>query len=276
MRSNSFFLIIATFTAIFLLSCHGGTGKTDAAGIGGMSIDSISIDSAVSLGPEKDAPSCSLSLRIMFLKGARQAKTINDTVLRNGVLTPDYLSLTSESLTPRQATDSFATRFLAEYARDYGRMYRADRQHASSYNFRYSVRTAVESHRENTITYVAHIYIIGGDTRGTRQTLAMNFDASTGRMLRLADIFVPGHEQTLKEMITEQLCEDRHAADEDGLRQQGLFEGTGVYAPENFIAGSRHITFIYNMNEIAGRDEGEIRVELPVSGLKKIMRKNHE
>lgn len=274
MFRTSFFTVVIMFIACISVSCGRNTkATTDNLG---MEIDSITVDTAVSLGNETNAPTCKINLSIKYFKGGKHARMINDTLLRNGVLTPDYLSLSNESLSPVHAVDSFVRRFLSDYREEYGRMYRSDREHAASYNYEYTVKTDVRSNGEDIMTYIASVYINGGGTQGTHQTLALNFNVKTGKMLRLSDIFVPGHEQGLKEAIVEQLYDDYDADNIEELNEKTIFANIDIYAPENFIIGEDDITFIYCENEIACRDMGEIRVTIPISDLKKLIRKDYE
>lgn len=274
MLGKSFHTIVITVALCVAVSCgHGGKTGMDSIG---MDIDSIVADTAVALGGGNGTPTCRLSLRIQYLKGGRQACAINDTLLRNGILIPDYLSLTDKAISPRHAVDSFIGRFIADYRREYGAMYSGDHEHAATYCYDYSVRTATESNRKNILTYIATEHIRSGETQGTRQTVAINFNAVTGKRLTLGDIFVPGHTERLKEIITERLLDDYDADNIGELNGKTIFAGIDVYASENFIIGRKDITFIYCENEIACRDIGEIRVKVPMSDLKKIIKKDYE
>jgi len=257
------------------MSC-GGRGRGGKQNVNGIMTDSIVVDTAVSLGNGTDAPQCRISLSIQYIKEGPVAKVINDTLLRSGILSPDYLSLTQENIGAVQAVDSFIHRFTDDYKQVYGAMYRKDREHASSYNYEYKVKTAAESNRKNILTYTAAVYIYGGGAYGTNQTIAMNFDTRTGKKLRLEDIFVPGYEAGLQDLISEQLCDDHDADNIGELREKSIFAGTDVYISGNFIINSESITFIYCENEIACHDMGEIRVTVPLSDLRKIIRKDYE
>lgn len=275
MFKNFFIILTIIFACGMFFSC-GNNGKEARMHEDGIEIDSIVTDTIVSLGKETGAPTCELSLNIQYLKKGKKAKEINDTLIRSGVLTPDYLSLTQEQLTVKQAVDSFSNRFLADYVSEYGKMYRKDKEHAASYNYKYIVKTSAESNRKHVITYMASIYIHGGGRHGINQTIAMNFNAENGKMLRINDIFVPGHDERLKNIIIEQLCDDRNCNGIDELRNASIFSGIDIYVPDNFIIGKNNITFIYCEDEIACHDIGEIRVTIPVSDLKNIMKKEYE
>lgn len=271
-RTTFFTLAMAAATAV-CTSC-GTDNRADGAA--GMATDSVVVDTTVALDNGTGAPACRLSLSVKYLKGGRQAQTINDTLLRNGVLTPDYLSLTKERISPANAVDSFVRRFLADYREEYGRMYRSDREHADAYSYEYRVRTDVETNGKGILTYITTAYAASGTARATRQTVALNFNTKTGRMLRLGDIFVAGHEEGLKEAVTGQMLDDFGVDDMEELNAKSVFANTGVYVPENFIIGRDNITFIYCENEIACRDMGEIRVTLPLRTIRKLIRKDYE
>ena len=265
------YCIFTLIAAVILCigACSGNKGATD---LKGYAIDSIKADTTVYLDKGDGSPNCVLDLNIAYIKKGKHGEMINDTLMRCGILTPDYLSLRSTKLSPEEAVDSFIKRFAGEYKEEYGAMYRSDKTHASSYGYEYRVRTHVENNTDGVLTYIANIYMHGGGEYGVNQTKAFNFSLDTGRMISLNNFFVPGYENNLKEILTEQICEDFDADDIDGLKSQQLFCGIDVYIPENFILEDDYICFIYCESEIASRNMGEIRVCIDYSDIKHIMK----
>lgn len=274
MFKYSFYTIIALIACIIFIACSGGRNTDMSCFM--MNTDSVVVDTAVTLDNANAAPQCRICITMKYLKGGKHAKTINDTLIRNGILTPDYLSLTDESISPAQAVDSFVKRFLEDYRNEYGKMYQSDKEHAQAYSYIYEIKTDMQCNRENTLTYIASVRMKSGDTQGTRQTIAMNFNTKTGRMIRLDDIFVPGHEEKLKEAVTRRMLDDNDAENMDELNDATIFAGIDVYVPDNFIINKNSLTFVYCENEVATRERGEIRVTVPLSDLKKIMKKEYE
>ena len=185
---------------------------------------------------------------------------------------PDYLGLTNQKFSIKQAVDSFVTRMLNDYATDYAALYRQDRQHTSSYNYEYKVKTFTRNGAENIVVYTAKIYTFGGGAHGINQTLVRNIDVTTGKVLQLQDVFVPGYEPTLKELLLKKVGERFNADGLDELNKKDIFADGHVYVPDNFAIDDDGFTFIYCEDEIAPHAVGEISVTLSRSELSRILK----
>ncbi|MBR5697765.1 MAG: DUF3298 domain-containing protein [Prevotella sp.] len=257
---------------IALLLMLGACGKKKGVvSVAGYEIDSVVVDTTASLVKAAGAPTCQLSLHLHFLKDAK-AQGLNDTLLREGILLPDYFSLNKEKLTVKALVDSFVGRYVEEYIREYAPLYRADQEHASAYNVEYRVHSRFQESASGVLTHIADVYSYGGGIHGIRQTLALNIDTDKGAIIRLADLFAEGSEQELKDKIVEQMAKGQKAKSLAGLQEKGIFADGEVYASENFILGKDDITFIYGEDEIAPHDVGEIRVKLDKDDIKKLMK----
>lgn len=261
--------IVLLLTSAILSACGGGNGQT--AKFSGMEFDSIVVDSTVALSHSKGSPTCHVSLSVQFAKGEK-AELINDTLLRSGILTPDYLSLGNEKLTVKQAVDSFMNRFVYDYLHDYGDLYRADTKHASSYNCSYIVKTRTCNGAKNILNYIATIQTYAGGAHEIKQTIARNFDVKTGQMLQLDDLFITGADSQLEDIIVAEMADDLDVNGLEGLQEKGVFVDGQVYVSNNFIYGDDDITFIYCEDEIAPHSIGEIRVKIDIDDLKRLMR----
>ena len=257
--------------AMFTASCGGNAGKGVEAN-DSLTFDSIKVDSTLSLTEDTAGPRCHVSLCLTYAKG-KNAELINDSIIRSGVLSPDYFSITSEKITPEVAVDSFVKRYLAEYKKDYGEMYKALGEPAASLNCEYIVKTYVLDDNDKYFTYIANVYMYGGGAHGSSVVVARNIDASTGKIVSLKDLFVPGYEQELNDLIVKALCEKYEVKDLEGLHGKTIFSGIDVYAPDNFIIGTDDITFIYSPDEIASHAEGEIRVAIKNGDMERLLKK---
>ena len=255
MRKLTSLLALAT---VLLCACGGSNSRT--ATIKGLEFDSIVVDSTLALTGSENSPKCQVRLSIQYVKG-ENAEKMNALLLRSGVLSPDYLSLGSQKLSPKQSVDSFVRRFLSEYKQEYGELYRNDTEHAASYNCTYRVTTYTQNGADNVLNYIAEVYTYGGGEHGVSQTIARNINVKTGKLIQLADLFKPGYQPNLCELITKK-CLKRFDVDNiDELKAKGIFIDGEVYASENFILGDDNITFIYCEDEIAPHDIGEIRID---------------
>lgn len=272
--TKSFRNIPILFVAILAITACSNNGKADATRSGKYTTDSIVRDTTISLTSQKGSPTLQLSLHIQYLTKGNKCQSINDTLLRNGVLRPDYLSLTSQKMTVTQAIDSFIRHYAHDYITDYGDMYRRDTSHPSTYSVKYTVGTTIQFNKDNTITYIARSFYYGGGEYGVNQTLALNFSTATGSRLILGNIFVPGFKKRLTDKIVKEMCHRYDKEDITQLNDMSVFNNIDPYPSENFILNEGEISFIYNESEIANRDMGEIVISLPYSEIEDILRKD--
>ena len=267
MKKSVFTTFAVCAAMMFAASCGGNSGKGHN-GKDSLSFDSLKVDSTVSLTEDTAGPKCHVSLCLTYAEG-KNADLINDSIIRSGILSPDY----SQKLSPKEAAGSFVTRYLAEYKKEYGEIYKAAGGSGASFNCEYIVKTHVIDNNEKYYTYIANVYMYGGGAHGNSIVIARNIDTATGKIVSLKDIFVPGYEQGLNDIIVKALCEKYEVKDIKGLQDRSIFEWIDVYAPDNFIIGEKSITFIYSPDEIASHAEGEIRVEIGNDDLKDLLRK---
>lgn len=252
-------------------SCGGASGSGKSAS-DSIKFDSIKMDSTVYLTEDTAGPRCHISLCLTYAKG-KNAENINDSVIRSDILCPDYFSITSQKISIPEAADSFVNRYLNDYKNDYGDLYKADKTHANSYNCEYIVKTYVKQDAEDYYTYIANIYSYGGGAHGNSIVITKNIDVQSGRIVSLKDIFVPGYESELNELIVNNLCKMYKVKNLKELNEKTIFMGIDVYPSDNFIIEDKDITFIYAPDEIAYHAAGEIRVKISNSELEELLKK---
>lgn len=252
-----------------IVGCGNKGGQT--AKMDGIEFDSVVVDTSLALVDGPNAPSCRVNLSLQYIKGGK-AQMINDTLIRSGLLMPDYLSLSHERIDFKAAVDSFVSRYLTDYKREYGPLYREDKEHGASYNCSYTVKTQTQSAGDDILNYIAGISTYGGGAYPVNQTLVLNFNMKTGHLIRLQDLFVPGYQETLKDLIAEQMMKKFKSEDMDELKKQAIFADGNIYVPENFMIGEDDITFIYCEDEVAPHAVGEIRLTFSKNDLRKILK----
>ncbi len=266
MKKSAISVIVMLVLAMLAFSCK----KPSAIKELGIQFDTLHADTTAMLLDTVVSPKCDISLDIITFRGERFA-SVNDSVLRSGVLPPDYLSLTSKRLTPREAVDSFMRKYVGDYQSFYAGIF-TDEQDTAALNMKLDVSTMVQDGCKHVVNYMAKICNKQG-ALVNEYTVAKNIDMRTGRLVRLDDFFVPGYRPGLCEAIVRQLERQTTVKGLDRLRGEGFFVNCDVYPTSNFILGSDAITFIYVEGEIADRDKGEIRVEVDYGKLKHLMKR---
>lgn len=182
-----------------------------------------------------------------------------------------------EGIDMKAAADSFANQYSADYRKSLATLYKADKADESKkpwYEYKYEVTTETKSGRKGLTVYTANIEYYEGGAHGVSLLTAMNFDNATGRRLSLGDIFVPGHEKRLNEILFKALEEKtgKHGIDE--LKAEGYLCNTDIYAPQNFILDSDGMTFIYNAYEIAPYDKGRTELTIDYDDMEDLLAKD--
>lgn len=254
-----------------IIACGGKEAAGDEAEAA-LSFESIVKDTTIRLSNDASSPQAEIHLNILYATGKNSA-AVNDTLLRSGILTPDYLSASGSKMDAVQAVDSFIIKYVADYKQDFGRLYAMDKEHGTSYNIQYSCNTKAENGKKDVINYIAEVYSYAGGAHGMNMTIVKNINTETGKILKLSDVFVPGYEQTLSDLIVQDLCKQYDVKDLKGLQEKGLFIDMDPYVTENFILDDGQITFIYCDTEIAPHAMGEIKVKLDEKDLKQILAK---
>ena len=257
--------VILLALAITLSNCKDHVKTRRQAGL---EFDSISIDTAITLTGDKNAPICALKLDLKMAKGSH-ADQINDSLLRSGLLVPDYLSLSNMKLTPKEAIDSFITCYFNDYREFYAPIYQKEANKAYGQQL-FEVTTSVQGGKEGVTNYIANISIISGEQH-TEYTLVKNIEEKSGRLLTLNDIFIKGHDKEIGETILKALA-NQEGMDTEELLGEGFFASGDAYPSKNFILDDDGITFIYISGEIANRLKGEIQVFVKYSKLHKWMK----
>ena len=89
----------------------------------GIKLDTISIKQKAKLMPDSaQSPECHLNISLITIAN-KEYGNINDSLLRCGILSPEYLSLSNKSMPVRTAVDSFITRYIQDYRDFYSGIY---------------------------------------------------------------------------------------------------------------------------------------------------------
>ena len=254
--------VVAMGTMMLAIGC-GGDGKG-----GTIDFETVSAEKTVGITAEEGAPQCKVQLQIASAveNQGERAKAVNEAVAQR------LLDMEATSL--RTAADSFANAYTESYQRNFAPLYREDRNDPEKrawYEYHYNVTSEASSGRSGVTVYRATVDYYEGGAHGVNQRIVMNFDNETGRLLTLADVFAPGYEQTLSELLLERLLEKTDTKNVDELRQKGFLYSMDMFPTENFVLGKDDITFIYNAYEIAPYDQGIIELNIDYGDCKEIL-----
>ena len=251
-------LIICQALCLLLVGLFTSCGKASIGNGEDIPCDSIVADTTAAVIDKANAPQCKIHINFKYLRGAK-VQVVTDSLLRSGLLVPDYLSLLPKKLSVHQALHHFMAQYVNDYQRD-GQLILGEEPANDGLNWEYSVATSMKRYREGIIAYIGKIHTNEGGRHAIDQTVVRNIREKDGRILSVNDLLVPGYAQTLLEKVVEALADQFDTDGLEGLQSKNIFQGIEPYLPDNFIWGDGAIMFIYQCDEIAPHDMGEIAV----------------
>lgn len=235
-----------------------------------VTFDPIKVDRTVSLTNDQDSPQCHVVLHVLQNKQATSevGRKMNQAIISK--------IFDMQDLSVQAAADSFANSYTQNYVKNMKPLYRedqSDKEKRPWYEYRYSIDTETVDGREGMTTYIIRLEYYEGGAHGISQQLTLNFDNATGRVLTLNDLYVPGYESRLNELLLQALLKQTDTKDIEDLRQHGYLYSMDMFVPENYILGEDELTFIYNPYEIAPYSEGLIEIKIDNDDLKDLIKK---
>ena len=245
---------------------NGGSGSKEGAAI---EFQPVKCEKSAKIIDADNAPACSVHIELQEAKGSQEAvaKAINETVIEE--------LLEMNQLTMQQAVDSFANKYASTYRHDFAQLYKEDASSPDSrawYEYYYNIISEVRKGRNGTIVYIANTDYYEGGAHGLNFQTVLNFEPSTGKLLKLDDIFVPGYEKTLTDLLLQALYEETETENLDELHDKGFLYDMEMYPAYNFILGSGGVTFVYAPYEIAPYSEGIIELTIDYGQLEKLLK----
>ncbi len=260
-------ILIIIVSSITIVSCKHKPTIQEM----GIMLDTIFVEQSAKLLPDSAfSPECKLHISLITISN-KEYGSINDSLLRCGILSPEYLSLTDTSIPPNVAVDSFVKRYVQDYRFFYSGIYGNEADTINS-RLEFNLSTSISEGTDSTLVYKAHLSNHQGKII-TDYNKYVNIDLRKQKLLTLDDIFVHGYEKALVDAICAKLMKQTGNHDIAQLRQSGYFSNVPIYATNNFIFEDESITFVYVMGEIADRDKGEIKVEVKLSDIKQLLRR---
>lgn len=215
----------------------------------------VSIDTIARLSDEIQ---CHVHVDFTYIND-RKYSICNDSLLRMGLLQPDYFSIINDKkLTPQKAIPIFVRQYINEYM-EIAKLILQKEKDKSNLIGELTIKTELRAANNANITALSHIAINNGNGQLTKYTIVRNFNPQNGHLITLQEEFGNDYKERFTKEIIEKLI-DREALESDdiaGLQSKGYFVGIDPYPSDNFILTDDSIVFIYNPGEI---NQKEVRV----------------
>ena len=216
----------------------------------------VSVDTIAHLS---DAIQCHVHIDFTYLKESKYA-AVNDSLLRMGLLQPDYFSINSDRQNPQIAIPTFVRQYIKEYM-EIAQLVRQREKDKSQLIGELTIKTELRAAADNYITALSHIAINNGNGQLTKYTIARNFNPQNGQLITLQKQFGNDYKEKLTKEIIERIAEKEDLEKDDiaGLQAKGYFIGIARYPADNFILTDDSTVFIYSPGEISQK---EVRVAI--------------
>lgn len=240
MKKNVLHMMLSLTAMLLLLACGNGTPKAVTA-----SLESISVDTTASLSSDV---SVTVHVNLKYFKGANAA-ALNDSLMRMGILQPNYFATSYQPLDVQHTVKSFVRQFVADYQQIQKTILQQEADAHPVLHYYYKVDAQVLAGKGDNLIYVAHVNSCLGGDAPEQYLLVRNIDKN-GRWIHLDEAFDQEQLSSLTDDVTEQLMDQLDVADTVALRKQGYFVGIKRYLPDNFMLFDDSVKFVYVPNEI--------------------------
>lgn len=254
------YALLTTFVLLFS-GCHEVKEGT-------IEFEMLTSEKQVILSNEELSPKCSVSLKMAKAREeyGEAAQAINNTVTERLLKISDTEMKQAMEQFTNEYTKAYKERLLPLYNQD-----RADTTKRAWYEYHYIISCETQQGSKGTVAYLATVDYFEGGAHGNHQLETMNFDVKTGRLLALKDIFTPGYEHQLNNLLLKALKEKEGVKTLAELKEKGYLNAMDIFTPQNFILGDETITFVYNPYEIAPYSVGETEIVISYSAIENIL-----
>ena len=238
-----------------------------------ITFETVSANKTVALTADSLSPTCSVDIRLeqATARSGRAGEVINATV------TERLLDRNDDNM--QKSAEAFADDYTSNYRRTLLPLYNQDSDDSHKqawYHYHYIINSHTQKGSKGTLVYLADINYREGGTHAVNQQVIMNFEAKTGRLLNIRDVFIEGFEEQLKPLLLKALQEKTSLATMKALNDNGYLRHSDIYVPANFILGSDAVTFVYNPDEIAPYTVGSIELTIPYATVDRILSSRFE
>ena len=243
-------------------SCHKVDENT-------VEFETLTTDKTITLSNEEQSPTCTVSLKLQNATEANghRGEVINSTVIMQ--------LFNMQDVSMQSAMEQFTENYIKHYKHTMLPLYNQDRADTTKrawYEYHYVVSSDAHPGGKGTVTYIANVDYFEGGAHSVQQTTVFNFQAKSGRLLTLKDVFVEGSEQRLGQILLRALMEKTGLMSTGELKEKGYLTTGKMFAPQNFIIGDETITFIYNPSEIAPYAVGSTELVIPYTHIDKLLK----
>lgn len=229
--------------------------------------DSLSLDSS-----ENSSPKARVQFMLLW-PTTENAPAASIAVLKDSI-TKNYYGINSLAMDPASVLKSARDTFFASYTElEQQLKQQAQSRMAASFNWESDVEMKILWNADNLISVAYENYQYTGGAHGLGNTLLQVFDVNTAKTLTIQDIFKPGYEASLRQVLEKHLRTAYDIPEGSALNgDQGVLFDPHLALTRNFYLTGQGVGFIYNPYEVAPYVVGPIELFVPFSEIREIVR----
>lgn len=235
-------LVITLFVVAILLAGCGRKGSVKSLNA---DFDSVVIDTTATTA---NGDVCKVHLKMHVFKG-NNAAPLNDSLLRMGILQPDYMGICYENLIPSVALPLFVRRLIADQQEVF-KAIRHQEPDTKPLLYELSCDTQVLAGANGGYIYIAQLRTADSTGEPLKWTVVRNISPK-GCRIKLEDIYTASEMKQLPQKIMEKLADNLELEDTFAVRKAGYFVGIDAYPTSNFVLFKDSIRFVYVPGEVS-------------------------
>jgi hypothetical protein len=228
--------------------------------------DSLSLDSS-----ENSSPKARVQLMLLW-PDTENTSAPSISLLKDSI-TKNYYGIDSSAMDPAAVLESARDTFFASYTQLQQQLKdRSGSRMAASFNWESDVEMKILWNAGNRVSIAYENYQYTGGAHGLGNTLVRVFDVTSGKTLTIQDVFKPGYESSLRQVLEKHLRVAYDIPEGSALNgDQGILFDPHLALTRNFYLTGNGVGFIYNPYEVAPYVVGSIELFIPFSEIREIV-----
>lgn len=268
MKKQSILLLLSALISVTFFSCTSKTVKTEEKDlVKRYYLAKDTTKGALNVDIEVEIPTEFADTNVL--------KSIRTTVISN-LFGDEYVKVPTDSLVKFFVNDLYKS-----YKDDNGPLINElDKTGRYSFNNEHVISGFSLLSDKQIYAYGIERYADMGGAHGNETRNYFNFDLKTGKLIKEVDIFKPGYESALAELIKLRIIEESKENPQDKNSEPIIsLEDTdywidSIKANGNFYITDESINYVFNPYEIAPYYMGQTEVTLPFARLKSLLKPN--
>ncbi len=214
----------------------------------------------------KDSPAAQIELSLVFPQGHYFEPAIVDSV--SNIITKTYFGSGFKRDQPEAMLENFENEYFTNYKKQAKDMNNISAP--ATFNWEKQLNMSIVYNSKYLLCSEYLKYAYAGGAHGMSNLSYDIIDLKSGVKLSYSDIFKPGSDSVLGQIITDQLRFNYKIPEELSLKEAGFFVES-IKPNKNLFINGEGIGFVYNSYEIAPYSRGATRILLSFGKIKDLI-----